>query len=98
MSRPDARSARYDLSPPDDAQRRALEAALTPEEQRVLLQHGTEAPFCGGLLDNKQPGIYGCRECGLPLFVADRKFNSGTGWPPANCSTMPVTGTISSNP
>ena len=81
MSRPDARSARYDLSPPDDSQRRALEAALTPEEQRVLLQHGTEAPFCGGLLDNKQPGIYGCRECGLPLFVADRKFNSGTGWP-----------------
>ena len=81
MSRPDARSARYDLSPPDDVQRRVLEAALTPEEKRVLLQHGTEAPFCGGLLDNKQPGIYGCRECGLPLFVADRKFNSGTGWP-----------------
>ena len=81
MSRPDARSARYDLSPPDDAQRRALEAALTPEEKRVLLQHGTAAPFCGGLLDNKEPGIYGCRECGLPLFVADRKFNSGTGWP-----------------
>ena len=47
----------------------------------MLLQHGTEAPVCGGLLDNKQPGIYGCRECGLPLFVADRKFNSGTGWP-----------------
>ena len=81
MSRPDARSARYDLSPPDDAQRRALEAALTPEEQRVLLQHGTEAPFCGGLLDTKQPGIYGCRECGLPLFRQGTKFESGTGWP-----------------
>jgi peptide-methionine (R)-S-oxide reductase len=71
----------FDLSPPAAEQRRALEAALTPEERSVLLQHGTEAPFCGALLDNKQPGTYCCRLCGLPLFHAGAKFESGTGWP-----------------
>ena len=71
----------FDLSPPTVEQRRQLEAALSPEERRVLLNHGTEAAFCGGLLDNKQAGVYGCRLCGLPLFSADAKFNSGTGWP-----------------
>ncbi|MDP3858670.1 MAG: peptide-methionine (R)-S-oxide reductase MsrB [Stagnimonas sp.] len=81
MTSTTAQGARYDLSPPSAEQRRSLEAALSAEEKRVLLNHGTEAPFCGGLLDNKQPGVYGCRLCGLPLFVADRKFNSGTGWP-----------------
>ena len=81
MTSTTAQSAHYDLTPPSAEQRRSLEAALSAEEKRVLLNHGTEAPFCGGLLDNKQPGVYGCRLCGLPLFVADRKFNSGTGWP-----------------
>jgi peptide-methionine (R)-S-oxide reductase len=71
----------FDLTPPTPAQRAALEAALTPDEARVLLHHGTEAPFCGGLLDNKQTGIYACRECGLPLFRSKTKFESGTGWP-----------------
>ncbi|HVT88860.1 MAG TPA: peptide-methionine (R)-S-oxide reductase MsrB [Tepidisphaeraceae bacterium] len=42
---------------------------------------GTEAPFCGTLLDNHQTGIYTCVCCGLPLFASDAKFNSGTGWP-----------------
>lgn len=81
MSRSPAFAARYDLSPPSADQLKTLEAGLSAEEKRVLLHHGTEAPFCGGLLDNKQPGVYGCRLCGLPLFIADRKFNSGTGWP-----------------
>jgi len=81
MTQTTARGAAYNLSPPSAEQLRSLEATLTAEEKRVLLNHGTEAPFCGGLLDNKQPGVYGCRLCGLPLFVADRKFNSGTGWP-----------------
>jgi peptide-methionine (R)-S-oxide reductase len=71
----------FDLTPPTPDQRRKLEAALTPEERKVLLEHGTEAPFCGVLLDNKQAGAYGCRLCGLPLFRADEKFESGTGWP-----------------
>jgi len=47
----------------------------------VLLHHGTEAAFCGGLLENKSEGIYCCRLCGLPLFRARTKFDSGTGWP-----------------
>lgn len=77
-----ARSASgFDLTPPDDVERAALEADLNPEEKRVLLSHGTEAPFCGVLLGEKRPGVFCCRECGLPLFRAGTKFESGTGWP-----------------
>lgn len=72
---------RFDLTPPDAGQRAMLEAALSPEERRVLLQHGTEAPFCGVFLDNKREGVYCCRLCGLPLFRSSAKFDSGTGWP-----------------
>ena len=72
---------RFDLSPPSAEQRRALEAALTRAERDVLLKHGTEAPFCGVLVDNKRPGTYCCKLCGLPLFKAGTKFDSGTGWP-----------------
>ena len=72
---------RFDLTPPDDTQRARLEAALSPEERHVLLQHGTEAPFCGVFLDNKREGTYTCRLCGLPLFRSSAKFESGTGWP-----------------
>lgn len=71
----------FDLTPPDDAQRAALTASLSPEERRVLLSHGTEAPFCGVFLDNKRSGTYVCRFCGLPLFRSSAKFDSGTGWP-----------------
>ena len=58
----------FDLTPPSDEERAALEADLSEEERDVLLRHGTEAPFCGGLLGEKSPGVYGCRLCGLPLF------------------------------
>jgi peptide-methionine (R)-S-oxide reductase len=71
----------FDLTPPDDATRAKLEAALSQEERDVLLHHGTEAPFCGTLLHNKGEGAYCCRLCGLPLFKAETKFESGTGWP-----------------
>ncbi|HTK35133.1 MAG TPA: peptide-methionine (R)-S-oxide reductase MsrB [Caulobacteraceae bacterium] len=71
----------FDLTPPDAASRAALEAGLTLEERDVLLHHGTEAPFCGVLLKQKSAGVYCCRLCGLPLFRADEKFESGTGWP-----------------
>lgn len=74
-------SSGFDLSPPSPAERDQLEAGLNQEERRVLLHHGTEAPFCGGLLGQKQPGVYCCRFCGLPLFRQDSKFDSGTGWP-----------------
>ena len=71
----------FDLTPPTDDQLKALEADLSQEEKDVLLHHGTEAPFCGGLLGNKEAGAYGCRLCGLPLFRSAAKFESGTGWP-----------------
>jgi peptide-methionine (R)-S-oxide reductase len=77
-----ARSAAgFDLTPPSPLDLKRLEADLTPEESEVLLHHGTEAPFCGGLLNNKTNGVYCCRLCGLPLFRAATKFESGTGWP-----------------
>jgi len=71
----------FDLATPDPQERNRLEATLTREERDVLLHHGTEAPFCGGLLNNKEDGVYCCRLCGLPLFRARTKFESGTGWP-----------------
>lgn len=71
----------HDLTPLTGAERERLAAALTPEERRVLLHQGTERPFCGGLLANKEPGAYHCRLCGLPLFKSAAKFESGTGWP-----------------
>lgn len=71
----------FDLTPPTSEQLHRLEADLTPEEAEVLLEHGTEAPFCGVFLGEKRPGVYTCRLCGLPLFAAGTKFDSGTGWP-----------------
>ena len=71
----------YDVAPlsPDSVSR--LAERLTPEERQVILDHGTERPFCGTLLNNKMAGVYACRLCGLPLFKSDSKFESGTGWP-----------------
>ncbi len=71
----------FDLSPPDADRRSELEAALTEEERVVLLDHGTEPPFCGSLLSDHGPGTYCCKLCGLPLFRSGEKFDSGTGWP-----------------
>lgn len=58
-----------------------LAQGLSPDERRVILHQGTEAPFCGTLLDNKREGTYVCQLCGLPLFRSTAKFHSGTGWP-----------------
>ena len=71
----------HDLTPPAAEAKARLAATLSDAERRVLLHQGTEPPFCGGLLDNKQPGVYHCRLCDLPLFRSTAKFNSGTGWP-----------------
>jgi peptide-methionine (R)-S-oxide reductase len=71
----------YDVGPLPQAEIERLAARLDPEERRVLLDHGTERPFCGGLLDNHEEGAYQCRLCGLPLFRSSHKFDSGTGWP-----------------
>jgi peptide-methionine (R)-S-oxide reductase len=71
----------YDLTPLPAAEIDRLAQKLTPEERHILLDHGTERPFCGVLLDNKERGNYVCRLCGLPLFRSGEKFESGTGWP-----------------
>ena len=71
----------HDLTPLAAIERERLAAALTAEERRVLLHQGTERPFCGGLLANKDAGVYHCRLCDLPLFRSAAKFESGTGWP-----------------
>ena len=77
----DVTAIQFDLAPPADVERQALEADLSDEERHVLLEHGTESPFCGVFLDEKRAGVYACRLCGLPLFKAGNKFESGTGWP-----------------
>ena len=71
----------FDLTPPTEDQLRELAADLDDQERRVLLEHGTEAPFCGTFLEEKRAGIFTCRLCGLPLFSGGTKFESGTGWP-----------------
>ena len=54
---------------------------LTPEEKRVIVDKGTEAPFSGEYVDTKEPGTYVCRRCGQPLYNSQDKFESGCGWP-----------------
>ena len=71
----------HDLTPLGAEEKAALAADLSPEERRVLLNQGTEPPFCGGLLKEKRAGTFACRLCGLPLFASDSKFESGSGWP-----------------
>ncbi len=54
---------------------------LTPEQYMVLREHATERPGSCALLHEKRAGTFSCAGCGTPLFIATRKFESGTGWP-----------------
>jgi len=54
---------------------------LDPEVFRVARRKGTEPPFSGSLLNNKDTGVYECACCGQALFSSDTKFDSGSGWP-----------------
>jgi peptide-methionine (R)-S-oxide reductase len=54
---------------------------LTPDQYQVMRRHATERPGSCALLREKRLGTFSCAACGQPLFVADRKFESGTGWP-----------------
>lgn len=61
-----------------DAEWKAL---LTPAQYKVLRDEGTEPPFSSPLNDEKRQGQFVCAGCDLPLFTAEMKFDSGTGWP-----------------
>jgi len=54
---------------------------LTPAEQVVILHKGTERPYTGEFLNNKQKGTYLCKQCDAPLYKSDDKFDSHCGWP-----------------
>lgn len=54
---------------------------LTPEEERVIVYRGTEAPFSGEYENEVRTGTYLCRRCNAKLYTSDAKFNSGCGWP-----------------
>lgn len=54
---------------------------LSSDQYRILRKKGTEPPFSGKLLKNKEDGTYVCGACGNPLFLSDTKFDSGSGWP-----------------
>lgn len=54
---------------------------LDEQSYYVLREKGTERPFTGALLDNKQEGVYHCKACKHELFESQTKYNSGSGWP-----------------
>lgn len=56
-------------------------AQLSGEQYQICRQKGTERAFTGKYWDCKTPGIYRCACCGEPLFDADTKYDSGSGWP-----------------
>jgi peptide-methionine (R)-S-oxide reductase len=54
---------------------------LSPEQYRVLREHGTERAGTSCLLAEKRAGTFACAGCGQPLFEQGTKYESGTGWP-----------------
>lgn len=58
-----------------------LRARLSEEQFRITQEKGTEPPFTGRYLHNKERGTYACVCCGADLFSSDTKYESGSGWP-----------------
>jgi peptide-methionine (R)-S-oxide reductase len=77
MAKPKANQETYEVTKSDAEWR----AALTPEQYRVLRQHGTERAGTSPLDKEYGKGTFFCAGCGLRLFSSETKFDSGTGWP-----------------
>ena len=58
-----------------------LRAELSPEQYKITQEKGTERAFTGKYWDHKEDGMYTCVVCGEPLFDANTKYDSGSGWP-----------------
>jgi peptide-methionine (R)-S-oxide reductase len=69
--------------------------SLTPEQQRVLREHGTEPPRSSPLDKEYREGRYHCVGCGAALFESTTKFDSGTGWPSFFSPLAGAIGTLS---
>ncbi len=54
---------------------------LTPQEEDVIVNKATEAPFTGEYEDHSQKGVYVCRQCNTPLYRSEDKFDARCGWP-----------------
>ena len=54
---------------------------LSPESYYILREEGTERAFSSQLNNEKREGVFHCAGCDLPLFLSDKKYDSGTGWP-----------------
>ena len=54
---------------------------LSPESYYILREEGTERAFSSQLNNEKRKGVFHCAGCDLPLFLSDKKYDSGTGWP-----------------
>src|SRR5215470_2115566 len=57
------------------------EETLSPEQFRVLREHGTERAGTSPLNHEKRTGLFRCAGCGEPLFESSTKYESGSGWP-----------------
>jgi peptide-methionine (R)-S-oxide reductase len=69
--------SKFDLTRSDEEWKRRL----SPEQHAVLREHGTEPRGASPLNKEKRSGTFSCAGCGQALFVADSKYESGTGWP-----------------
>ena len=65
----------------DQKQKEPKKNKLDEHQCHILFEKGTEQPFTGKYLHNKEKGIYECASCGNQLFTSETKFDSGTGWP-----------------
>ena len=74
----------------DEEKKQKLKKKLSPEQFKIAVEKGTEAPFSGKYVFNKDKGVYKCMVCGNPLFSSEAKFETKTpgleGWPSFDAS------------